>query len=262
MNNNNVKQSDLISVINPRSMFSDAIKSVRTNLQFSAVDKELKMILVTSSEPGNGKSFISANLAVAYAQDGKKVLVIDCDLRRGRQHDIFDVMNPSNAGYSNLILNYKEDIKLSRYITKTPVNNIDLLPTGPIPPNPIELLSSKSNEEVLKEIKDYYDIVILDCPPILGMADTTIMTKFSDEFGYTKRVDLDMTFRFDNQINDVATKFITQNPNQLTLAQIYEISLVAIPADPRSLANPTEEKTNHAALKQEIDAWLKELNRN
>ncbi len=190
--NNNVKQSDLISVINPRSMFSDAIKSVRTNLQFSAVDKELKMILITSSEPGNGKSFISANLAVAYAQEGKKVLVIDCDLRRGRQHDIFDVMNPSNAGYSNLILNYKEDIKLSRYITKTPVNNIDLLPTGPIPPNPIELLSSKSNEEVLKEIKEYYDIVILDCPPILGMADTTIMTKFSDanllvvESGVTK----------------------------------------------------------------------------
>ena len=192
MNNKDNTQTDLISVINPRSMFSDAIKSVRTNLQFSAVDKELKMILVTSSEPGNGKSFISANLAVAYAQDGKKVLVIDCDLRRGRQHDIFDVMNPSNAGYSNLILNYKEDIKLSRYITKTPVNNIDLLPTGPIPPNPIELLSSKSNEEVLKSIKDYYDIIILDCPPILGMADTTIMTKFSDanllvvESGVTK----------------------------------------------------------------------------
>ena len=188
MNNN----TDLVSVINPKSMFSDAIKSVRTNLQFSAVDKELQSILITSCEPGNGKSFISANLAVAYAQEGKRVLVVDCDLRRGRQHDIFDVMNPSNAGYSNLILNYKEDIKLSRYITKTPVSNIDLLPTGPIPPNPIELLSSKSNEEVLNSIKKHYDIIIFDCPPILGMADTAIMTKFSDanllvvESGVTK----------------------------------------------------------------------------
>ena len=187
-----MNNSDLVSIINPKSMFSDAIKSVRTNLQFSAVDKELQSILITSCEPGNGKSFISANLAVAYAQEGKRVLVIDCDLRRGRQHDIFSVMNPSSAGYSNLILNYKEDIKLSRYITKTPVDNIDLLPTGPIPPNPIELLSSKSNEEVLQSIKKHYDIIIFDCPPILGMADTSIMTKFSDanllvvESGVTK----------------------------------------------------------------------------
>ena len=101
-------------------------------------------------------------------------------------------MNPSNAGYSNLILNYKDDIKLSRYITKTPVSNIDLLPTGPIPPNPIELLSSRSNEEALDSIKKHYDIIILDCPPILGMADTAIMTRFSDanllviESGVTK----------------------------------------------------------------------------
>ena len=187
-----MNSSDLVSIINPKSMFSDAIKSVRTNLQFSAVDKDLQSILITSCEPGNGKSFISANLAVAYAQEGKRVLVIDCDLRRGRQHDIFGVMNPSNAGYSNLILNYKEDIKLSRYITKTPVDNIDLLPTGPIPPNPIELLSSKSNEEVLQSIKKHYDIIIFDCPPILGMADTSIMTRFSDanllvvESGVTK----------------------------------------------------------------------------
>lgn len=173
-------ETDLLININPKSMFSESIKSIRTNLQFSAVDKELKVILSTSPEAGDGKSFITANLAAAYAQDGKKVLIIDCDLRRGRQHTIFNIMNPTNAGYSNLILNYKDEIKMSRYIVKTDVKNIDLLPTGPIPPNPIELLSSKSNADLLETLREHYDIILLDCPPILGMSDTSILTKYSD----------------------------------------------------------------------------------
>lgn len=172
--------SDLIININPKSMFSESIKSIRTNLQFSAIDKELKTILLTSPEAGNGKSFVSANLAVAYAQDGKRVLIIDCDLRRGRQHGIFNVMNQTNGGYSNLILNYKEEVKLSRYVVKTEVKNIDLIPTGPTPPNPIELLASHNNERVIGELRQHYDIIILDCPPVLGISDTSIMTKFSD----------------------------------------------------------------------------------
>lgn len=173
-------ETDLLININPKSMFSESIKSIRTNLQFSAVDKDLKVILSTSPEAGDGKSFITANLAAAYAQDGKKVLIIDCDLRRGRQHTIFNIMNPTNAGYSNLILNYKDEIKMSRYIVKTDVKNIDLLPTGPIPPNPIELLSSKSNADLLEALREHYDIILLDCPPILGMSDTSILTKYSD----------------------------------------------------------------------------------
>ena len=172
--------TDLIININPKSMFSESIKSIRTNLQFSAIDKEIKTILMTSPEAGNGKSFVSANLAAAYAQDGKRVLIIDCDLRRGRQHEIFNVMNQTNSGYSNLILNYKEEVKLSRYVVRTEIKGIDLIPTGPTPPNPIELLSSRNNTEAIKELRNHYDIIILDCPPILGISDTQIMTKYSD----------------------------------------------------------------------------------
>lgn len=171
---------DLVINVNPKSLFSESIKSIRTNLQFSSVDKDLKIILNTSPEPGDGKSFITANLAVAYGQEAKKVLIIDCDLRRGRQHEIFNVINTTNGGYSNLILNYKEGIKLSRYIVKTDVKNVDLIPIGPIPPNPLELLSSKNNEELINDLKDYYDIIILDCPPVLGMSDTLVLTKYSD----------------------------------------------------------------------------------
>lgn len=174
------EHSDLLISLNSKSMFAESIKSIRTNLQFSAIDKELKVILITSPEAGNGKSFIAANLAFAYAQDGKKVLLVDCDLRRGRQHEIFNVLNVTTGGYSNLILNYKEDLKLSRYVIKTEIKNIDLIPTGPTPPNPLELLSSKNNEGVMGELKKYYDIIILDCPPILGLSDTAVITKFSD----------------------------------------------------------------------------------
>ena len=172
--------TDLLINVNPKSMFSESIKNIRTNLQFSAVDKKLKVILNTSPEAGDGKSFISANLAAAYAQEGKKVLIIDCDLRRGREHAIFGVENPTDGGYSNLILNYKEEIKMSRYIISTKVKNIDLIPTGPTPPNPIELLSSRSNGELLETLKKHYDVIILDCPPVLGISDTSILLKYSD----------------------------------------------------------------------------------
>ncbi len=164
----------------PKSMFSEAIKTIRTNLAFSTLDENMKMILITSAQAGDGKSFISANLAAAYAQEGKRVLIIDCDLRKGRQHEIFCVMNSPRRGYSNLILKYSEDTRLRSYIFTTTNKNIDLLPTGPTPPNPVELLGSENNKQLLETLKEQYDIIILDCPPVLGLSDTLIMTKYSD----------------------------------------------------------------------------------
>lgn len=176
-----MSSTDLIINVNPKSIFSESIKTIRTNLAFSAVDKEMKVILNTSPEAGDGKSFISANLAVAYAQENKKVLLIDCDLRKGRQHEIFEVMNLTSGGYSNLILNYKEEsANLKQYIIQTNNKNISLLPTGPTPPNPVELLASDNNRQLIQDIKDKYDIIILDCPPVIGLSDTLIMTKYSD----------------------------------------------------------------------------------
>lgn len=165
---------------NPKSLFSESIKTIRTNLAFSALGKDQKVILLTSPEMGVGKSYISANLAVAYAQEGKKVLLIDADLRRGRQHEIFDVMNITTCGYSNLILNYKQGIRLNKYIMPTANDNVDLIPTGPTPPNPIELLASAQNKELLENLREQYDIILLDCPPIIGLSDALVLTQFSD----------------------------------------------------------------------------------
>ena len=172
--------NDLVITKNPKSIFAESIRSIRTNIAFSSISNDVRVILNTSPEAGDGKSFITANLAVAYAQEGKKVLLVDADLRRGRQHDIFEVMNVTSGGYTNLMLNYKEGINFSKYIYPTKDKNIDLLPTGPTPPNPVELLGSENNKKLLKVLRKKYDLIILDCPPVIGLSDAIILSTMSD----------------------------------------------------------------------------------
>lgn len=171
---------ELIVNDNPKSSFSESIKTVRTNLQFSLVNSNVKTILLTSPEPGDGKSFISANLAVAFAQENKKVLLIDSDLRKGRQYKIFKVENDKRKGYSNLILSDKNENTIKDFIIQTNIKNLYLLPNGAVPPNPSELLSSINNRELLNKLKEIFDIIILDCAPVLGLNDTLVMAKYSD----------------------------------------------------------------------------------
>ena len=167
---------DLIVDKKPNAATSESIRTLRTNLQFSAVDTELKTILITSSVPAEGKSFISANLAATFAQTGKKVLLIDCDLRKGRQHKIFGVSN--KIGLSNLLIGDVKECK--NYIVSTKIDNLSLMPRGTFPPNPSELLNSKKNEALLKLVEKYYDIIILDGAPISGLSDSLILSSFVD----------------------------------------------------------------------------------
>jgi len=175
-----MKNKDLVINRNPKSLFAESIRSIRTNLAFSSPDKEVKIIINTSPEAGDGKSFVTANLAIAYAQEGKKVLLIDADLRKGRQHKIFNIKNDRSKGYSNLILSSKDERTINSYITHTEIENLDLLPTGAMPPNSSELLASINNEELMMKLRKMYDIIILDCAPVLGLNDTLVMTKLSD----------------------------------------------------------------------------------
>ncbi len=161
----------------PKSVVSESIKTLRTNLQFSSVDSELKTILVTSSIPGEGKSFISANLAISFTQTDKKVLIVDCDMRKGRQHRIFKLSN--TKGLSNLLIddmtNYKD------YINKTSIKNLYVITRGTVPPNPSELLNSNKNSELIKILKNKFDIVIFDGVPCNGLPDSIIMSKLVDK---------------------------------------------------------------------------------
>ena len=175
-----MKNKELLVSSNPKSAFSESIKTIRTNLQFLLVGDDSKVILLTSPEPGDGKSFVSANLATAFTQENKKVLLIDSDLRKGRQHRLFKIENYKAKCYSNLILSSKDDNTITDFIVKTEIKNLDLIPSGAYPPNPSELLSSSNNKELIKKLRSMYDVIILDCAPVLGLNDTLVMTKLSD----------------------------------------------------------------------------------
>lgn len=172
------RDKDIITYSDPKSSVSEGIRTIRTNLQFSNIDQDVKKIMVTSSMPGEGKSFISANLAIAFAQDGKKVLVIDCDLRKGRMHRIFEEGN--GKGLSNLLIDDIEE-KYKKYIKQTKVPNLSIITAGVVPPNPSELLNSEANKKLISILEKEYDYIIFDCVPINGLPDSLIMSNLVDK---------------------------------------------------------------------------------
>lgn len=169
--------SELVVEKHPKAAVSESIKSLRTNLQFTSVDEDLKTILITSSLPGEGKSFVSINLAASFAQTDKKVLLIDCDLRRGRLHKVFDL--PNINGLSNLLAD--DLVSLNRYIQDTGIDNLSVITRGTCPPNPSELLSSQKNKDLIKKLKNKFDIIIFDGTPCNGLTDSIIMSTLVDE---------------------------------------------------------------------------------
>ena len=199
-------KNELIVKNKPKSIISEDIRTIRTNLEFLLTDNESKTFMITSSVPGEGKSFISSNLAVAFAQYDKKVLIIDCDMRLGRTHKIFELSNKN--GLSNLIAKYDEDeTKLEDYIQKTEVKNLYVLPRGVVPPNPSELLSSKRFEVILKKLQKIFDYIILDCVPTNGLPDALVLSKLVDKtlivckYGYTDIADLESTKKALENVN-------------------------------------------------------------
>ena len=170
-------KNDLVVASSPKALISEGFRTLRTNLQFSTVDEELKTIAVVSSMQGEGKSFVSVNLACAFAQAGEKVLVVDCDMRRGRLHKIFNVSNED--GFSNLLISDIRDC--DSYIKPTEIKNLSVLPMGAVPPNPAELLASSKNEKLMEMFKEKFDIIIYDCVPITGLTDSLIMSKMVDK---------------------------------------------------------------------------------
>lgn len=165
----------LIAQLNPRSPITEQYRTLRTNLQFSAVDKPLNSILVTSTNPSEGKSITAANLAVVYAQAGNKVLLIDADMRKPTVHYTFRLNNL--RGLSNVLIG---DCALEQATSSSDVDHLDVLTSGPIPPNPAELLGSKQMKQTLEYAKTLYDIVIFDSPPTLAVTDSQIITQIVD----------------------------------------------------------------------------------
>lgn len=169
-------KDELVAHIKPKSSISENIRTIRTNLEFSNIKENMKVILITSSISGEGKSFISSNLAVAFAQTKKKILIIDCDIRRGKLHKILNTKD--EKGLSDLLISNSD---VNDYIMKTSVNNLYLITRGTIAPNPSELLNSNKMKNLIKDLKDRFDYIILDGVPVIGLSDALILSKIADK---------------------------------------------------------------------------------
>lgn len=159
-----------------KSPVSEAFRALRTNLQFTGIDKKVKSILITSSLPNEGKSTILKNLAYSIALTGSKIIVLDSDLRNPTVHKTFNVSN--SKGLTNLLI---DEAGYEDYMIKDKnYSNIDIIPSGPIPPNPSELLGSNKMRSLLTKLKDDYDYVLLDSPPAITVTDPAVLAPFVD----------------------------------------------------------------------------------
>lgn len=176
-------KKELIVQRNPKSPIAEMFRTLRTNIQFMNSKNNLKTILVTSSMPGEGKSWVSANLAITFAQTGKKVCIIDADMRKGRMASLFQtdvVPGLSNylSGIDNKGVNGETDIL--KYIKPTEIENLFLIPTGNLPPNPAELLGTEITINMLNKLKEIFDIIILDGTPAMLVTDAIILSRIAD----------------------------------------------------------------------------------
>jgi len=198
--------SQLVTVTHPRSPVSEAYRQLRTNIQFYSLDHPIQTLLVTSPSPQDGKSTTVANLAVTFAETGRDVLAVDCDLRRPTLHRTFGVSN--EGGLTALI---REERSLTEVMLSTDVPHLRVLPSGPLPPNPSELLGSQRMERVIEALRDAADVVLFDSPPTVSVTDAAILGAKMDgvllvvSVGKTKR---DHVVRAKQLLNRVNAKVL------------------------------------------------------
>ncbi len=166
---------DLVTVTDVRSASAEAFRTLRTNLIFSQSVQALRTIVVTSASPGEGKTTTAANLAVSFAHYGMRVLVVDCDLRRGRLHKVFGIAR--EPGITELVLGHEEYEAVTR---ETSVTGLYLIPSGNLPPNPSELLGGERMRKALAALSEAFDLIVLDTPPLLAASDGAILATLSD----------------------------------------------------------------------------------
>lgn len=165
----------LIAAANPRSPVAEAYRQLRTNIQFSSLDRPCRTLMVTSTSPDEGKSTTLANLAVTIAQTGTAVILVDCDLRRPSLHELFDLGNI--AGLTNLFIGEDPPRLL---LQETGIPNLQLLSSGPLPPNPSELLGSNRMGEVIELLQGEAHYLLFDSPPVVAVTDAAVLASRMD----------------------------------------------------------------------------------
>lgn len=195
-------EKELITFRNPKSPISETFRTLRTNIQFMNVNKRLKSILITSTLPGEGKSWVASNLAVTFAQAGKQVILIDADMRKARQYSIFGVS--PRPGLANYLAENDKNAELSdmeKYVQRTEIEGLYVISAGNVPPNPSELLITPQMQRLLDKLSSQCDIIIVDAPPCELVTDAAILSRIVDStivvtaHKFTKKANLQKTIK-------------------------------------------------------------------
>lgn len=218
-------KKEVVTFSSPKSPIAEVFRSLRTNMQFVNSTESLKTILITSTLPGEGKSWVASNLAVTFAQAGKKVLIIDADLRRGRQHVIFGASpTPGLSNYLNAATAGDTTLNLSDFIQQIKVKNLYIMTAGSINQKTSEMLFSMNMKEVLEKLKKIFDVIIIDGTPCKLITDSVVLSRIVDSTlivaaaNQTKREELDRVVK---NIRNVGGKIdgIVLNKIALTLKE-------------------------------------------
>ena len=222
-------KKEIITHREPKSPISEIFRTLRTNIQFANTKRGLHSLLITSTSPSEGKSWVSANLAVVFAQAGKKVILVDCDMRKGRQFSIFGVApTPGLSNYLSGINSNGEESNpnILSYIKETEVENLYLIPAGNVPPNPSELLVSEQMEQAVEELKSVCDLVIFDGTPTSLVTDAVIISRYVDTsliVSAYKQTKMDELEKVKRDIENVGGKIagVVINKMQVSQKQYY-----------------------------------------
>lgn len=218
-------KKEIITYRDPKSPISEIFRTLRTNIQFANTKRGLHSLLITSTSPSEGKSWVSSNLAVAFAQAGKKVILVDCDMRKGRQFSIFGV-SPT-PGLSNYLSGINSDggdsnPNILSYIKETEVENLYLITAGNIPPNPSELLVSEQMMQAVEQLKSVCDLVIFDGTPSSLVTDAVIISRYVDTtliVSAHKTTKIDDLEKVKREIENVGGKIAGVVVNKMPISQ-------------------------------------------
>lgn len=195
-------RKELITFRNPKSPISETFRTLRTNIQFMNINRKLKSILITSTLPGEGKSWVASNLAITFAQAEKKVILIDADMRKGRQYSIFGISpRPGLANYLAASDKNADLIEVEKYVQKTEIDGLYVISAGNVPPNPSELLITPQMQRLLDRLSTQFDIIIVDAPPCELVTDAVILSRMVDStvivtaHKFTKKASLQKTIK-------------------------------------------------------------------
>jgi tyrosine-protein kinase Etk/Wzc len=189
----------LITREDPRSPVSESYRSLRTSLLYTDIDKQTKSILVSSAGPGEGKTTTVANMAITYANLGKKTLLIDTDLRRPVLHKVLDLSK--EPGITDYLAGYKADF--NSLIKKTDIENLHVVTSGIIPPNPSELLGSSKMSELVRSLEESWDMILFDSPPLVAVTDATMISKEIDKIVIVVKVGQTDKKAFEHTVNSL-----------------------------------------------------------